>query len=58
MNNRRELVRNLEQAESGEIRRFRCEECGASSFTSLQQLDRHEFRCGRAGPQPAVKKNS
>lgn len=58
MNSGREAVRSLEQQESGEIRRFRCAECGASSFTSLQQLDRHELGCDRARPQPGAEKNS
>ena len=50
----REVVRNLEQQESGEIRRLRCPECGARSFTSVEQLERHELACGaRTLPLPA-----
>lgn len=41
-----EMVRSLEQQESGEIRRLRCSECGARSFTSSEQLGRHELACG------------
>ena len=54
MSTMREVVRSLEQQESGEIRRLRCPECGARSFTSVEQLDRHELACGvPARPAPA-----
>jgi hypothetical protein len=47
-----EMVRNLEQQESGAIRRLRCSQCGERSFTSSEQLDRHELACG-VGPAGA-----
>lgn len=40
-----ETVRNLEQCESGEIRRLECTRCGRRSFASREQLFRHELEC-------------
>ena len=45
MSTMREMVRSLEQQESGEIRRLRCLECGARSFKSVEELDCHELAC-------------
>jgi hypothetical protein len=54
MNTMREVVRSLEQQESGEMRQLRCPECGARSFTSVEQLERHELACGAPSrPAPA-----
>ena len=55
-----EMVRNLEQQESGEIRRLRCSQCGVWSFTSSEQLDRHELACavGPAGASNGAAKAS
>jgi hypothetical protein len=58
MSTMREVVRSLEQQESGEIRRLHCPECGARSFTSVEQLDRHELACGApTRPAPAETEN-
>lgn len=53
----REVVRNLEHQEYGEIRSLRCAGCGAKSFNSLEQLIRHELACPAraASPQANVK---
>jgi hypothetical protein len=42
-----EKVRNLEQHETGEIRRLRCADCGQQWFESWEQLRRHQLVCRR-----------
>ena len=51
-----DTFRTLEQQESGEISRLRCRCCGAKTFHSRQQLQRHEIECMQAAARAGEKK--
>ena len=46
-----EVVRNLEQLETGELRRLQCSSCGQRGFVSLEQLYRHQLGCAPAAAE-------
>ncbi len=50
-----DTFRSLEQQESGEISRLRCRCCGAKTFHSRQQLQRHEIDCMEAAAREVQK---
>jgi len=52
-----ETFRSLEQQESGEISRLRCRSCGARTFHSRQQLQRHETNCIEAAARDDKRKD-
>ena len=52
-----DTFRTLEQQESGEISRLRCRCCGAKTFHSRQQLQRHEIECMEAAAQRVKRKD-
>ena len=52
-----DTFRTLEQQESGEISRLRCRSCGARTFHSRQQLQRHETNCIEAAARDDKRKD-